>query len=449
MKRLSVAVMLVWLVCSFALAQETGRGAGAAPAAGRGMGGGRGPAVVSPEVRPDRTVILRIAAPLARSVTVSGEIMGTNPPAALTPDANGVWSITLGPLEPEVYSYGFSVDGMTVNDQRTSYVKPSSSYTSQVVVPGDGPRFYDPRPVPHGEVRIVTYEAKTLNGMTRRMRVYTPAGYESGNKKYPVLYLFHGAGDWDVAWTDVGRANYILDNLIADGKAKPMIVVMPSIFQQAALGTGAMAPAAARGAAPAAAPGAPAAARGNAPTPATGPGAAAAAPAAGQDDGFTKELLADIMPLMQKKYRILTGPDNTAIAGLSMGGAQSLRTGLAHLETFHYVIGLSSAVALGGGGRGAARAGGAAPAAAAAAVAPDPTAAYPALMADVAGANKKLKLFAMYCGKQDSLVINGNKALSAALLAKGVKLQYTETEGGHWFIVWRQNLRDFAPLLFQ
>jgi enterochelin esterase-like enzyme len=448
MKRLSVAVMLVWLVCSFALAQETGRGAGAAPAAGRGMGGGRGPAVVSPEVRPDRTVILRIAAPLARSVTVSGEIMGTNPPAALTPDANGVWSITLGPLEPEVYSYGFSVDGMTVNDQRTSYVKPSSSYTSQVVVPGDGPRFYDPRPVPHGEVRIVTYEAKTLNGMTRRMRVYTPAGYESGNKKYPVLYLFHGAGDWDVAWTDVGRANYILDNLIADGKAKPMIVVMPSIFQQAALGTGAMAPAAARGAAPAAAPGAPAAARGNAPTPATGPGAAAAAPAAGQDDGFTKELLADIMPLMQKKYRILTGPDNTAIAGLSMGGAQSLRTGLAHLETFHYVIGLSSAVALGGGGRGAARAGGAAPAAAAA-VAPDPTAAYPALMADVAGANKKLKLFAMYCGKQDSLVINGNKALSAALLAKGVKLQYTETEGGHWFIVWRQNLRDFAPLLFQ
>lgn len=446
MKRLSVVAMLVMLVCSTAFAQEPGRGVGAAPAAGRGMGGGRGPAVVSPEVRPDRTVILRIAAPFAKSVMVSGEIMGTNPPAALTPDANGVWSITLGPLEPEIYSYGFSVDGMTVNDQRTSYVKPSSSYTSQVVVPDDGPRFYDPRPVPHGEVRIVTYEAKTLNGMTRRMRVYTPPGYESGNKKYPVLYLFHGAGDWDVAWTDVGRANYILDNLIADGKAKPMIVVMPSIFQQVSLGTGAMAPAAARGAAPAITPGAPAASRGNAPTPAAGAGGAAAAPAAGQDDGFTKELLQDIMPLMQKKYRILTGPDNTAIAGLSMGGAQSLRTGLAHLEIFHYVIGLSSAVAMGGGGRGAAPAGGAAPDPAAA---PDPTAAYPALMTDVAGANRKLKLFALYCGKQDSLVSNGNKALSAALLAKGVKLQYTETEGGHWFIVWRQNLRDFAPLLFR
>jgi enterochelin esterase-like enzyme len=431
MKKAITFVLPILLLCAFAFAQEAGRGGAAAPAAGRGAGA-RGPAVISPEVRPDRTVVLRIAAPLAKSVTVSGEIMGTNPPAALTPDANGVWSITLGPLETEIYSYGFNVDGMTVNDQRTSYVKPSSSYTSQVIVPGDSPQFYDARPVPHGDVNVVTYEARLLNGMTRRMRVYTPPGYESGNRKYPVLYLFHGAGDWDVAWTDVGRANYILDNLIAEGKAKPMIVVMPSIFQQAALGTGAMAPAGARG---------------NAPAPAAGTApAASATPAAGEDDGFTKELLQDIMPLIQKKYRILTGPDNTAIAGLSMGGAQSLRTGLAHLDIFHYVIGLSSAVALGGGGRGAAPAGGTAPAVAAP---PDPTSAYPALMADVPGANKKLKLFAMYCGKQDSLVVGGNKALSAALLAKGVRLKYTETDGGHWFIVWRRNLRDFAPLLFQ
>jgi enterochelin esterase-like enzyme len=434
MKRLIALAFPALLVCA-AFAQDAGRGAGAAPAAGRGMGGGRGPAVVSPEVRPDRTVILRVLAPLAKSVTVSGEIMGTNPPAALTPDANGVWSVTLGPLEPEIYSYGFSVDGMTINDQRTSYVKPSSSYTSQVVVPGDGAQFYEARPVPHGDVRIVTYEAKTLNGITRRMRVYTPPGYEAGNKKFPVLYLFHGAGDWDVAWTDVGRANYIMDNLIADGKTKPMIVVMPSIFQQASLGTGAMTTAAPRGGSP-----------GAASTAAASAVPAAAAPAPGQDDGFTKELLLDIMPLIQKRYRVLTGPDNTAIAGLSMGGAQSLRTGLAHLDIFHYVIGLSSAVGIGGAGRGAAPAGGTPPATAAV---PDPTAAYPALMADVPGANKKLKLFAMYCGKQDGLVVNGNKALSAALLAKGVKLKYTETEGGHWFIVWRRNLRDFAPLLFQ
>ncbi len=144
------------------------------------MGGGRGPAVVSPEVHPDRMVTLRILAPLAKPVTVSGEITGTKPPAALTADASGVSSVTLGPLEPEIYSYGFNVDGMTVNDQRTSYVKPSSSYTSQVEVPGDGPQFYDARPVPHGDLRIVTYEAKTLDGRTRRMCVYTPPDYDAG-----------------------------------------------------------------------------------------------------------------------------------------------------------------------------------------------------------------------------------------------------------------------------
>ncbi len=413
------ALVLGLSVCS-GFGQQPGRGA---PGRGAGRGGaGRGPVVVSPEVHPDRTVTLRVLAPKASAVTVSGEIMGTKPPAPLARGEDGVWSVTLGPLEPEIYSYGFNVDGMTVNDQRTSYVKPSSSYTSQVEVPGDGPQFYDPRPVPHGDLRIVPYEAKTLGGMNRRMRVYTPPGYDSGKQKYPVLYLFHGAGDWDVAWTDVGRANFILDNLIADGKAKPMIVVMPSIFQQPALGSGAIG---SRGPAPGAGAGAP-------------PAAAGRGAAPGQDDGFTRELLGDIMPLIQRKYRVLTGPDNTAIAGLSMGGGQALRSGLGHLEAFHYVIGLSSAVGM-GGGRGGANA----------ANPPDPTAAYPALMADVQGANKKLKLFAMYCGKEDSLVIAGNKALSSALLAKGVKVKYTETDGAHWFIVWRRNLRDFAPLLFR
>jgi enterochelin esterase-like enzyme len=435
MKKLIALAIPAVLACTV-FAQEGGRGAAQA---GPGRGAGA-PAVVSPEVHPDRTVTLRIAAPLAKTVTVSGEIMGTKPAAALTPGADGVWSVTLGPLDPEIYSYGFSVDGLTVNDQRTSYVKPSSSYTSQVVVPGDGPQFYDARPVPHGDLRIVIYEAKTLDGRTRRMRVYTPPGYDSGSQKYPVLYLFHGAGDWDVAWTDVGRANLILDNLIAEGKAKPMIVVMPSIFQQAALGSGAMTPAPPRGAMPAAGAGT---RPGAAPTAAAAAGRGAA-PAPVQDDAFTRELLQDIMPLVQTRYRALTGPNNTAIAGLSMGGAQALRTGLAHIDVFHYVVGLSSAVGMGGGRRGAAPA-----ADAAAAPPPDPTAAYPGLMANVPAANKTLKLFAMYCGTDDGLVYPGNKALSSALLAKGVNLKYTETTGGHWFIVWRRNLRDFAPLLFR
>ena len=258
----SIAVAAVLCVAGFA--QEAGQTPAATPPARARMSRVR---VVSPEVHPDRTVTLRIAAPKANSVTVSGEIMGLEPRAELTKGEDGVWSVTLGPLEPEIYSYGFSVDGVTVPDQGNSYAKPSSSYTSQVVIPGDGPQFYDARPVPHGDVRIVTYEAKTLDGMTRRMRVYTPPGYDASNNKYPVLYLFHGAGDWDVAWTDVGRANLIMDNLIADGKAKPMIVVMPSIFQQAALGTGALVPRA-RSAAPRA--------------------RSSASPGARQDDGFTR-----------------------------------------------------------------------------------------------------------------------------------------------------------------
>jgi enterochelin esterase family protein len=149
------------------------------------------------------------------------------------------------------------------------------------------------------------------------------------------------------------------------------------------------------------------------------------------------------MPVVAKKYRILTGPENTAIAGLSMGGAQTLRTGLGHLDTFHYVLGLSSAVGMGmGRGRGAT------PDATPAAAPPDPTAAYPALMADVQGSNRKLKLFWLSCGKEDSL-FNGSKALADAMRAKGVNVTFKETDGGHWWMVWRWNLRDFAPLLFR
>jgi enterochelin esterase family protein len=402
-------------------AQDSGRGAAANPAPGRGGRGG-GAAIISPEVHSDRTVTLRILAPKAATVSVNGEIMGGKPAALLTKDDAGLWSITLGPLEPEIYSYGFNVDGVEVNDQRNSYVKPSGTYSSQVVIPGDGPQFYDARPVPHGDVRIVTYQAKTLDGMNRRMRVYTPPDYDSTNQKYPVLYLLHGAGDWDVAWTEVGRANYILDNLIAEGKAKPMIVVMPSIFQRPALGTDALEAALAG------------AGRGR-----------GSAPIAGQDDSFTKELLGDIIPLIQKRYRVLIGPDHTAIVGLSAGGAQTLRTGLGHLDIFHYVASLSAGIGTGGRRGPSATDNGST---ADPGPRPDPTAAYPALMADVAGANRKLKLFAMYCGKQDSLLA-GNKNLAEAFQAKGIKVAFTETEGAHWFIVWRRNLREIAPMLFR
>ena len=343
---------------------------------------------------------------------------------------------------PRIYTYSFNVDGLTTIRPRTSYVKPSTSYTSQVEVPGDGPQFYDaargPRRRTHRSVRGQI--ARRDNAADAGVH---PSQYETGSQKYPVLYLLHGASDWDVAWTDVGRANIILDNLILDGKAKPMIVVMPSIFSRPRLARcddsdaprGAMS-AAGAGARPGAAP------------------TAAAAPAAAAGRGATPAPFRT-MPSRGSCCRTscrwcrrgtALSPDRTTRQSpdCPWAGRRPCEPGLAHIDVFHYVVGLSSAVGVGGGRRGAAPASDAA-----AAPPPDPTAAYPGLMANVAAANRTLKLFAMYCGTDDGLVYPGNKALSSALLAKGVNVKYTETTGGHWFIVWRRNLRDFAPLLFR
>jgi enterochelin esterase-like enzyme len=187
----------------------------------------QGPApVVSPEVTADRHLTLRYRAPDAKQVTVSGELDGK--PHPLTKGADGVWSVTLGPFAPDIYTYVFNVDGaMALDPQNTNTKLGYGSFgpVSVVEVPGNGPQFYDAKPVPHGEVRIRPYQSKTL-GLARTVWVYTPPGYDKG-KDYPVLYLLHGAGDVESGWTLIGRANLIVDNLIAEKKARPMVVVMP------------------------------------------------------------------------------------------------------------------------------------------------------------------------------------------------------------------------------
>lgn len=386
LKRLSFSLTAIILLCGAALAQ---------PPAQRGP---RGPRLVSPEIHPDRTVTLRLMAPKATEVTVNGEIMLGKPARPLTKDDSGVWSVTLGPLDPEIYSYSFSVDGATTTDPRNPYTKLGTGPSSLVEVPGDGPQFYDTRPVAHGDIHIVQYESKTL-GAARYLWVYTPPGYERGKTKYPVLYLLHGAGDWEVAWGTVGRTNQIMDNLIADGKAKPMIVVMPYIYPAQAIGIGPLKP---------------------------------VVPPAGGAPGtrpnlFGKDLLDDIIPLVETRYRVSNKADDRAIAGLSMGGGQTLNSGLSNLDTFHWVVALSSAVGMGGG---------------------DPAANFQQFLSDVPAANKKLKLLWISCGRQDFL-IEGNRKLAEVFKEKGVKLTYRETEGGHWWIVWRRNLNEFAQLLFR
>jgi enterochelin esterase family protein len=259
--------------------------------------------VVSPEVRADRTVTFRIRAPKATEVLLNGEWKGGGK-VPMTKDEQGLWSATVGPLEPDLYGYSFAVDGLAVADPSNAVLKPMRSpRTSVVDVPGEAPRTIDFRDVPHGTVRLHEYESKAL-GRRRPLRVYTPPGYDRDPAaRYPVLYLFHGSGDNEATWTSFGRAHLIADNLLADGKAKAMIIAMTD-------------------------------------------GHAVVGPEArGRNvEMFGKDLLEDVMPFVEANYRTKADRESRAIVGLSMGGGQSLTVGLNHLELFAWVGGFSSAI---------------------------------------------------------------------------------------------------------
>jgi putative esterase len=217
-------------------------GAGAPPPgqqAGRGGRGQQGPQVVSPQVNADRTVTLRVLAPKATEITVTGEILNGSQPKPMTKGEDGIWSATLGPVPADVYTYAFNIDGVNTTDPRNPWVKlvSGTGLASQVEVPGEGAEYYDTKPVPHGLVQIMTYESKAT-AATRQAYVYTPPDYNRTTAKYPVFYLLHGGGDLDPGWVMTGRANIIMDNLIAEKKAVPMIVVMPLARGGGSLGLG-------------------------------------------------------------------------------------------------------------------------------------------------------------------------------------------------------------------
>jgi enterochelin esterase family protein len=371
---------------SFALAQ------GVPDPAGRGGRGGRGappPPAATHEVNPDRTVTFHLRAPDATSVKLSGDFVQGSPD--MTKGDDGVWSVTTGPLNPAVYNYTFVVDGVRNIDPSSPMVKLGDrSSESMFEVTGDKPAPYDVQPVPHGTVHINWYQSAALNAL-RSIYVYTPPGYEEGKAKYPVLYLLHGSGDTEAGWVDVGRANLILDNLIAAGSAKPMIIVMP---YGRPLPEVMLVPSAGRG-----------------------PGNA--------DALFGTDLLQDVIPYVEKLYRVSAKPDDRGIAGLSMGGGQTLSIGLTHLDTFHY-IGAFSAAARG-----------------------NPEEQFQGFLADgAAAANKKLKLFYIACGKTDSL-FPASQALSDALDKHDIKHTFVASEEGHVWRNWRNYLADLAPKLFR
>jgi enterochelin esterase-like enzyme len=377
------------------------------------VGGAQGPApVVSPEVS-NGSITLRYRAPNAKEIVVAGELDGK--PHPMTRGSDGVWSVTIGPLPPDIYTYAFTVDGVTALDPQNANTKlgyGTFGAVSVVQVPGDGPQFYDSRPVPHGEVRIRPYESKSL-GVSRTMWVYTPPGYEQG-KDYPVLYLLHGAGDVESGWTLIGRANLILDNLIADKKATPMVVVMPlgHAIQSFWTGPSKVLPD----------PVSEEFARG-------GLDAVITAMMAGDGKGglspVTRDLVEDVMPEVERTFKVAKTPARRAIAGLSMGGGQTLNVAFSRPELFHYVAIMSGAVS--------ARA----------------EQIYPKFLGDAAAVNKAFKLLWVGVGKDDTLTGPGDRAFEAMLTSRGITHTNRVIEGRHEWTVWRRNLNEIATLVFK
>jgi enterochelin esterase family protein len=363
--------------------------------------------VASPEVAPDRKVTLRLYAPRAEAVRLNASDIPGVPfrdGTAMTKTDAGVWEATLGPVPAGAYRYAFVVDGVETLDPRNPATSEASTRSwSLVYVPGSP--VWDTRDVPHGSVAEVTYRSDSL-GVFRRIHIYTPPGYETGNRRHPVLYLLHGAGDSDDSWTTAGRAGFILDNLIASKAAREMVIVMPA---------------------------------GHTPAPAAG----ASPVSAGANAAFAGDFLGSIVPHVETHYRVLTDRANTAIAGLSMGGGQTLDIATSHLEKFGYVGVFSSGLF----GVFAAAGRGAAPTAAWSRGSSDWEKQHGAALSD-AKARKGLRLFWFATGRDDFL-LETTRATVKLFKAHGFTPVYEETDGGHTWINWRDYLVRFAPQLFR
>jgi enterochelin esterase-like enzyme len=343
--------------------------------------------LVSPEVHPDGKVTFRIRAAKAGEVTLFGDWMPPGSKHPLTKDTEGIWSTTVGPIEATIHLYSFTVDGVTLADPVNPRIKLRQRTSASLVeVPAKGAP-WEVRAVPHGSVGVNWLRTAVINGETRQVFVYTPPGYEKNPKqRYPVMYLLHGSGDTAESWTQVGATNLILDNLIAEKKAKPMIVVMP-------LGHA---------------------------VPFGAPREIAVKNVPLMEEYMLKELL----PWAEAKYRIAPGRQNRALAGLSMGGGQAFNIGLAHLDLFS-ALGVFSSV----------------PGA-------DFAVKFKALLDDPKGTNAKLNVFWYANGDKDP-VFTRAKETSDLLSKHQIRHTFRVIENGlHTWPVWRRCLSEFVPLLF-
>ena len=384
------------------------------------------PAVThSPEILPDNRVTFRLVAPDAKEVLLYGNWPNgvENSKTVMTKDEKGVWTATVGPLKPEYWDYVFSVDGVQLLDPSNPHaLRDGRRYMSTVVVPGPESSLYAVKKIPHGTLSFVWYDSSSL-GITRRALVYTPPGYETSNERYPVFYLLHGGGGDETAWDENGRASEIFDNLIATGKARPMIVVMSN---------------------------------GNATQTASqdytddAPGAAAQ-PAAGGTTVFAKSVPADLVPFIEKRYRTKADRDDRAIAGLSMGGGQTFFAAFNNIDTFAYVGAFSG----GWPTLPDVRTDVPVPANASALRGPDlnhsfDRAKMEALLPQLnASANQKLKLLYVASGSNDAL-ITAHTDFKKMLDDKGIHYVLMEKPMYvHEWPFWRLAVSDFMPRLFQ
>jgi enterochelin esterase-like enzyme len=351
--------------------------------------------LVSCKILPDYHVLFRIYAPDAKRVRLSStDMAGVGWGKEMIKRADGVWEISADSVAPGAYRYNFNVDGISVIDPRNPVTSQSNMNTWSLIYVS-GSDFMDIKDVPHGAVAEVTYYSKPLQRF-RRMHIYTPPGYESGKGKYPVFYLLHGAFDCDASWSTVGRAGFIIDNLIAEKKVEPMLVVMPAGH------TGPF--------------------RFGEPLPAV--------------DEFVLDFSREIIPYVEKNYRVYTDRSHRAIAGLSMGGAQTLNIAIADLEMYGYIGVYSSGIfGITGDGRFGNNAG----------------ISWEDKNKDAldnARAKKGLQLVWFATGKEDFLV-ETSRATVEMLKKHGFDVVYQESPGGHTWINWRNYLHEFAPLLFK
>lgn len=331
------------------------------------------PQFESVQANTDGSVTLKIYAPNAQSVSVSGDMGGYD--TKFVKGDDGVWTGTVQNVKDGAYRYAFTVDGNTVFDPKNQGV---AEKRPVALIQREGSTFFDMKDVPHGAISQVFYKSSTMK-TTQRMHVWTPAGYNSSSQPLPVFYLIHGGGDNDASWPGVGRANFILDNLLAEGKIKPMIVVFPN---------------------------------GSIPT-----------------DSFASELMNDIVPYIESNYRTLKGKDNRALAGLSMGGLETLNTFIAYPDQFAYINVMSSGW-----------------------FATD-KAMYEngdKQLANIAATlNKNVKYLKFTMGGEADIAYANCKEMLKLFDKNNIKYEYSEMDGGHSWYVWRHDLYNFAQQIFR